>query len=216
MATPEQQRWEYRPEEIAATDVSFEDYLARYAHDFYEWDNGLVVKMSPIHEDHDALTYYLHTLFSAYFELRPIGVVRQEPFVMVLRQQHYSPEPDLQIILNTNPHELKPTMMDGPADICIEVISPESTGRDRGRKFEAYEAAGVPEYWLFDPIRTESLFYRLNAEGRYVSQPPDSDGYYRTPLLPGLALHAATLGQEKLPGPIAVGQAVKAMLEQHE
>jgi hypothetical protein len=35
-------------------------------------------------------------------------------------------EPDLQIILKSNPHEHSPTLMRGPADICIEIVSPES------------------------------------------------------------------------------------------
>jgi Uma2 family endonuclease len=216
MATPEQQRkpteWEYRPEEIAATNVSYEDYLAYHAHDFYEWDNERVVKMSPIDKKHDALTLYLAIVFSTYFELKPIGMIRQEPFVMRLAAQKFSAEPDLQIILKTNPNELKPIMVDGPADICIEVIAPKSTAKDRGRKFEVYEAAGVPEYWILDPIRTDSLFHRLNGEGYYIWQMPDADGYYRTPLLPDFALHVPTLWLDKLPTTQAIIQQVKALL----
>lgn len=206
--------WEYRPEEIVATNVPFDTYLARYAANFCEWDNGVVMKMSPLHERHDLMTRFLALLLAAYFELNPIGLIRQAPFVMVLIDQSYSPEPDLQVILKTNPHELTPTRMNGPADICIEVISPESVDRDRGRKFAAYERGGVREYWLIDPLRDEALFYRLNDDGIYLPQVPDADGNYQTPLLPHLRLHVPTLWQESLPGPAATVQAVQAMFNQ--
>jgi Uma2 family endonuclease len=123
-------------------------------------------------------------------------------------------EPDLEIILNTNAGELKPTYMDGPADICIEIISPGSVGEDRGTKFSEYEKGGVGEYWIFDPIHQEALFYRLNANGVYMPQYADTEGNYRTPALPGLVLHVPTLWQEQLPGPIAVAQAVQAMVKE--
>ncbi len=198
-------------EPIVAANVSFEAYLAHYAADFYELENENVIKMSPIHEDHDLISRYFGTLFDAYFEVKPIGRVRQAPFVMKLEQR--SREPDVQIILHTNPNRLTPTYMDGAADIVIEIISPESGARDRGKKFDEYEKAGVKEYWLFDPIRRESLFYRLNDEGVYSRQDVDENGQYQTPLLPELRLHVATLWQKLLPGPSAIAQSVKAMLQ---
>jgi Uma2 family endonuclease len=200
--------------EIIATGVSFEEYLDKYAGDFCELVEGNVIKMSPIHEDHDKLTRYLASLLDAYFEIRPIGQIRIAPFVMKISSDSPKREPDLQIILNTNLGELKPTYMDGPADICIEIISPGSVDEDRGKKFTEYEKGGVGEYWIFDPIHKEALFYRLNAEGIYAPQQADADGNYRTPALPGLVLHVPTLWQEQLPGPIAVAQAVQAMVKE--
>jgi Uma2 family endonuclease len=202
--------------EILATDVSFETYLERYAAYFCEWIDGTVIKMSPVHEDHDRLSTYLAILLEAYFEIKPIGKMRHDPFVMKLSAINVSREPDLQVILNTNPSKLTPTYMDGPADICIEIVSPESVKRDHGEKFEEYEKGGVPEYWIIDAIHRETRFYRLNEEGIYVRQVEDADGNYRTPNLPGLVLHVPTLWQDNLPGPMAVGKAVEAMLKDED
>ncbi len=199
--------------EIIATGVSFEEYLDKYAGDFCELVEGNVIKMSLIHEDHDQLTRYLATLLTAYFEIKPIGRLRQAPFVMKIFPDSPNREPDLQVILNTNQGQLKPTYMDGPADICIEVVSPDSVGRDHGEKLAEYEAGGVGEYWILDPIREESRFYRLNEAGIFIRQEEDEQGNYRTPALPGLVLHVPTLWQEQLPGPIAVAQAVQAMVK---
>ncbi|PJF39518.1 MAG: hypothetical protein CUN54_08515, partial [Phototrophicales bacterium] len=199
---------------VVAIDVSLEDYMQHYAEDFCEWVEGVVVKMSPVDERHDGLNYYLRQLLAAFFELRPIGVVRMQPFVMRLPAfPNRRREPDLMVILHTNPHELKATYMDGPADIVIEIVSEESVNRDHGEKFKEYEQGGVPEYWIADPLHREARFYRLNAEGLYQRQSEDADGYYRTPALPGLLIHVPTFWQSEFPGPLATAQAVAKMLE---
>jgi len=94
--------------EVIATGVSFEDYLEHYAARHCEWVGGNVIKMSPIHDYHDDITLYLAMVFSAYFELRPIGRIRRDPFTMKLPKIDASREPDIQIILNNNPHEPTP------------------------------------------------------------------------------------------------------------
>jgi Uma2 family endonuclease len=153
-------------------------------------------------------------LFEAYFDLRPIGKIRQEPFVMRIREHDVAREPDIQIILEVNYSRLQPTYMDGPADSCIEVVSLESVRRDHGEKFEEYELGGVNEYWIIDPLCDESRFYRLNAEGRYIAVREDADGYYQTPLLPGFKLHVPTLWEELLPGYGTIWETMKAILGQ--
>jgi len=202
--------------EIVATGVSLEEYMERYASDFCEYVDGDVIALSPIHDYHNKLSVYLIILLSAYFELKPIGTIRHDPFVMKLSKINVARELDIQVILNTNPGTLTETYMDGPADICIEIVSPESVDRDHGDKFMEYEKGGVREYWIVDRIRHEGRFYRLNEQGIYIRQTEDADGNYRTPNLPGLVLHVPTLWQENLPGPGAVVQAVNAMLEAWE
>ena len=199
--------------QIVLTDVEAKVYLARYAADFCEWVEGTVIRMAPVHERHDLLSYYIRQLLAAYLELRPIGQIRSAPFVMRLRSVYAYREPDLHLILNENLSRLTPTYTDGPADLCIEIVSPESATRDYGEKFTEYEQAGVSEYWIIDPIRRDCRFFQRSAEAIYSSQREDSEGNYRTPLLPGLILHVPTLWTAPLPGPAAVSAAVRAMLE---
>ncbi|MEO8393884.1 MAG: Uma2 family endonuclease, partial [Chloroflexota bacterium] len=130
--------------EIVATNVSLEDYMEHYAEQHCEWVEGLVIKMSGS-LTHNDLSYYLHLFLRAYFDLRPIGRVIGQPFVMRLPAfPNRRREPDLMVFLKTNPNELKDTYLDGPADICIEVVSEESVERDHGDKFREYEQGGVP------------------------------------------------------------------------
>jgi len=200
-------------EEIIATGVTFEEYLERYSGEHCEWIGGTVIRMSPATKRHNLLIDFLTILFQFYFEQRPIGVIISSPFTMKMPAIDQAREPDLLIILKSNPHELTDTYIGGPADICIEVISPESMARDSADKFTEYEKAGVPEYWLLDPLHQDARFFRLSENGVYLPQKTDAQDDYRTVALPGFALHVPTLWQDPLPGPTAIGQMVQMMIK---
>jgi Uma2 family endonuclease len=197
--------------EVVATDVTFDDYLERYAADHCEWVDGTVVKLMPIEDRHDDLYTYLRKLFEAYFDFNPIAFVRAEPWVMKLPTR--GREPDLMIIMNDNPHPIHKTHIDGPADIVVEILSPGNEGVDLNDKFREYEQGGVREYWMVDHRCKRPLFYRRNEEGLFMMQLEDDDGNYTTPLLPKFKLHVPTLWQEKLPGILAVVEVVRQMWE---
>lgn len=132
---------------LAEKTITWESYLADYAPNFYEWVEGEVIKMSPIHDRHDILNQFFIVLFAAFFDARPIAVIRTAPMTMRLPGLNIAREPDLQIILNENRARIRPTFTDGPADICIEIVSPESVDRDHGTKFAEYSATpNLPGY----------------------------------------------------------------------
>jgi Uma2 family endonuclease len=56
------------------------------------------------------------------------------------------------------------------AILVVEVISPESTIRDRFEKTRLYAAAGVPAYWVVDPLRERITLteFLLGADGDYA------------------------------------------------
>jgi Uma2 family endonuclease len=197
---------------IGPVRVTAEEYMEKYAHDFYEWVDGELEPLSPIHARHNALFRYFLNLLQSYFIFRPIGKIEHEPFVLRLDAVNAYREPDLMVILDSNPGELTDTAMIGPADIVIEIVSPGSVERDYGRKFVEYEKSGVKEYWLFDPVREDARFHRLNEQGLYKAISPDENGHYESPLLPGLKIHVPTLWRETLPDMAQTLEAVRAML----
>ena len=198
--------------QIVAIDVSEDEYMRDYAESFHEWVDGVVIKMSPVSGKHDDLTAYLRRLLDAYFAIKPIGRVRSAPFVMRLKKLKSKREPDLQVILHTNPGKLEATYMDGAADICIEVISPGTESADYGDKFKQYEKGGVSEYWIIDPLRKECRFHRLSDTKLYKQIIPDNDSY-ETPLLPQFKFHVPILWQDELPDVLQVVAAVKSMTD---
>jgi Uma2 family endonuclease len=212
MVAVEQPRVHYG--QIIATNVSEAEYMEKYAALYCEWVNGVVIKMSPASLRHNEIIAYIYMLLKEYFASCRTGRVVLPPFVMRLSDMERR-EPDLLVVLKTNPYEMTGTEVQGPADICIEVVSPESIERDRGEKFAQYERYGVREYWLLDPLRNEALFYVLNVEGTYEPQSLDENGNYRTNMLPAFALHVPTLWLDEMPSPGEVSKAIQAMLS-HE
>jgi Uma2 family endonuclease len=197
---------------IVATGVSAEEYMSRYAADHYEWVRGYVIQMSPSSLRHQRRLQYLEDVLKAYFALNPIGQVITETFVMRLDSTQSRREPDLMVVLNDNSGELTDTAMIGPADICIEVVSPESATRDYGEKYTEYEAGGVAEYWIIDPQREQCRFHRLGEDGFYKQIDLDNE-HYTTPLLPKLVVDVPTLWQDPLPNYFQIGEAVKKMFK---
>lgn len=198
-------------DEVIAIGVTFDEYMEKYAHDFAEYVDGVVIKMSPVHRKHDASSRFLDNLFEAYLFLLGGGVLLRDPMVMKMETPLRAREPDLMILLPENVGKLKETYVEGAADLVVEIISPESVERDRGEKFVEYERAGVKEYWILDPMRQETLFYVRSADGMFQRQSLDADGYYTSTVLPKLRFKVDLLWQDPLPNIVEVVELVRAM-----
>jgi Uma2 family endonuclease len=102
-------------------------------------------------------------------------------------------------VAKDNLENIKATYLDGAADLIIEVISPESRGRDRGDKFYEYEAAGVKEYWLIDYERKQAEFYILGKNGIFKSVEADENQIYHSKVIKNLKINVKWLWKKKLP-----------------
>ncbi|TEU15100.1 MAG: Uma2 family endonuclease [Anaerolineales bacterium] len=180
--------------------ISYEEFLEWCDEDTWaEWVDGKVVMVSPAATKHQLITGLLLQIMNIYAETRNLGQVLSAPFLMHLPDVPSGREPDLLFVAHAHLDRLKETYLDGPADLVVEIVSPESRARDRGEKFYEYEAAGVGEYWLIDPDRQQAEFYRLSADGRYRLFTADAEGIYHSEVLPGLWLRVEWLWQETLP-----------------
>lgn len=56
-----------------------------------------------------------------------------------------------------------------PPVLAVEVLSPSTRHRDVGLKLRAYEDAGLPWYWVVDPVAPLLTVHRL-VDGRFVRQ----------------------------------------------
>ncbi|MBZ0278543.1 MAG: Uma2 family endonuclease, partial [Anaerolineae bacterium] len=171
--------------------------------------------MSPINQQHDSLSRFLSALFDTYLDLTTGGRVLQEPMVMKPAPDLPGREPDLQVLLPDRMHFLQETQVAGPANLVVEIISPESGARDRGDKFHEYEKGGVDEYWMIDPVRQEALFYVRGEDGLYRSHLP-VEGVHTSAVLPKLRLRVSILWGEKLPTTRETVQLVEEMLKDEQ
>ena len=63
----------------------------------------------------------------------------------------------------------------GAPDLVVEILSPSNSRKDLKDKYEIYEEAGVPEYWIVDP--DNKAFYRyVLQEDVYIGLPPVPEG----------------------------------------
>jgi Uma2 family endonuclease len=164
-----------------------------------EWVEGKAQLMSPASSRHQMLVVFLVTLLNVFVATRKLGVVLTAPFQMRLHQPPRGREPDLLFVAHENMARILHYYLDGPADLVVEIISPESTGRDRGDKFYEYEMAGVLEYWLIDPQRERAEFYQIDEQGHYELVLGGRTGQYHSRVLEGLSLEVEWLWQEPLP-----------------
>ncbi len=77
--------------------------------------------------------------------------------------------------------------------LVVEVISPGDEARDEVVKRKEYARAGIPHYWLLNPVRKTAVTLRL-VDGDYVEvarfRSPES---LTSPLFPGFSIPLARL-----------------------
>ena len=180
--------------------VTYERFLEWADEDTYaEWVDGEIEIMSPASLPHQDLSMFLSRVLAEYAEMAAAGKVLAAPFQMKLSEVQRGREPDLLFVAQENLSRLQRNFLDGPADIAVEIVSPESILRDRGAKYGEYEAAGVREYWIFDPETKRADFFILDDEGRYQRAQPDADGIYQSAVLVGFWINVGWLWQDPLP-----------------
>ena len=186
--------------EVPAPPISFEEFLIWVDEDTRaEWVDGQIVLMSPSNADHQLVIGFLYRLLAHFIETRELGLLILAPFLMRLQTRPSGREPDLLFLSRDHMDRFRTTYIDGPVDLAIEIVSPDSDERDRGEKFVEYETAGIPEYWLVDLLRQDALFYVLGADGRYHRTPINAEGFNHSTVLAGFRLKVAWLWQRPLP-----------------
>jgi Uma2 family endonuclease len=182
--------------------MTLEEYLAwDFEEVRAEWVDGEVVIVSPVRLEHQFLIQFIYELIAVFVRQHNLGRVLLGPARMRLPGRPSGREPDLMFIKTDNLGRLKDTVVDGPADLVVEIVSPESETRDRAIKFMEYEAEGIPEYWLVDPLRQEVVFNLSGEDGRYHPAPVDADGIYHSKVLEGFRLRVSWLWRSPLPSP---------------
>jgi len=181
-----------------AEKISYEEFLQKYTDTHAEWVDGEVVQMMTASDRHQDIVRWLIAVLSLFVEAHELGWLRPAPFNMQLPHLKRGREPDILFVHRDRLHIVQANRLSDAADLVVEVVSPESVGRDRGEKFVEYEAAGVREYWLIDPDREQAEFYHLAENGRYRLL-PTPEGRFTSRVLPDFWLEVDWLWQDPLP-----------------
>jgi Uma2 family endonuclease len=131
-----------------------------------------------------------------YAELREVvrrkrlGRLYYAPLTVVLSTDDVV-EPDLVFISNERLSIMREQGAFGAPDLLVEILSPSTKKKDETLKHRLYEASGVREYWIVDPLEETVKVYRVSESGGFeiaADLSAASKDRLATPLLPGLAV----------------------------
>lgn len=187
------------PIQVDAREMSFEEYLEAYDGVHAEWVDGQAYVMSPGNEPQGRLSRFLAAIIQYWADANGgLGETYVNAYPVRLSQD-VAREPDVFFIRKEHADRVQGTFVDGAADLVIEIVSPSTRAVDRGVKYYEYEQAGVPEYWLVDPLRERVEAYRLGQRGVYEAVALGEPEVLRSDVLQGLWLPVAWLWQQPPP-----------------
>lgn len=151
-----------------------------------EFINGEVVLHSPARNVHLDVTARVATLLRTYVETHGLGEVKIEKCLCVFPRNDY--EPDVVFFRPGKAAAFSAGTMKFPVpDLIVEVLSDSTEARDRGVKFEDFQAHGVGEYWIIDAGRSVLEQYLLR-DGGYELALKSASGEIRSEAIGGLVL----------------------------
>ncbi|MBS1526696.1 MAG: Uma2 family endonuclease [Bacteroidetes bacterium] len=180
---------------------SYADYLQWTFEERLELIKGKIFRMTPApnlyHQElsaviHGELYNYLKgkacRVFSAPFDVRlprkNEGNEDKKIFTVV--------QPDVCVICDVLKLDIRGCT--GAPDIVVEILSPGNNEKELRNKYEAYEEAGIKEYWIVSPQDKTFLKYTLAPNGRYEPSKLMTMGdVITTPVLPGFTLDLETV-----------------------
>lgn len=80
--------------------------------------------------------------------------------------QHNVRRPDIIFFAKDRLHLVGEKAMEGPPDLCVEIVSPSSAVIDREVKYKLYQDGGVAHYWIVDPQQRSFEAFTL-IDGAY-------------------------------------------------
>lgn len=107
---------------------------------------------------HQRIIVQLMAMLHAHVEAFDLGVVYVAPTDVLLSPTTVV-QPDILFIRRENMGIITELNIQGPPDLCIEVLSPGTESLDRERKMAVYARYGVQEYWIIDPMRQTVSIY---------------------------------------------------------
>ncbi len=153
---------------------------------FFELINGVVVRRASPSPYHQSISMRLSAMMHSYCTDHQRGLVFTAPTDVFLNDYNHV-IPDIFFIRRENLGIVDYRQgIYGVPDLIVEIISPGSILQDRVEKRDAYQRAGVREYWMVDPNnRSIEIYKNVDGEFRIVSFAADT-GVVHSEVLEGL------------------------------
>lgn len=144
-----------------------------------EYTDGYIEVLPMPTSQHQAIVRFL--VFALFGYLQPHGgTVLFAPLRLRLLSGKFR-EPDVLVLLNATDPRYCDRYWSG-ADLVVEVVSPDKPARDLVEKRRDYAEAGIPEYWIVNPLDETIAVLRLH-DGAYVEHGVFARGAWATSAL---------------------------------
>ncbi len=157
-----------------------------------EFINGEVIMHSPALARHTETRLHLTKLLHTHVMTRNLGIVHDEKTLCVFPRNDYEPD-----VVFFGPEKsagiTRDTMKFPPPDFVCEVLSISTLKRDRGIKFQDYEAHGVREYWIIDRVSEVIEQYVLDEAGTYDLRLKSGTGDIASAIIPDFTIPVRSL-----------------------
>ena len=168
--------------------MTLDDYLALPEREgIWELVDGVLEKMAlPSAEHQRLLANLLQLIDTCLMATAPLpGIVFFS--VSVALSQFRVAVPDLVYVRMERRHLLQKIIVSGGPDLVIEVLS-QDRAKDLIRNRQWYAEAGIPEYWILDPVNDTLTVLEL-AGGQYLERATlGRSDILTTPTIPGLSV----------------------------
>ncbi len=175
------------PATIEKKTFTYKDYEKLPEGSPYQLIGGdLVMTPSPI-PYHQILIGKIFLKLSKYVEDKKVGMVLLAPLDVYFSETD-TYQPDIMFISRERLNIVGEKKIEGPPDLIIEILSPQTAYYDLRTKKDTYEKSGVKEYWIVDPIQKIIEIFG-NKKGKFESvSTAKSEGVVKSDLLNGLSV----------------------------
>ena len=126
-------------------------------------DNRLYMSPAPT-SFHQKILFAIAKTLAGHVEGRHNGEVIIAPFDVKLDKSRNAVQPDITVILKSNPNQIVEGRYSGVPDLVVEILSPGNKDHDLIVKKDLYEKFGVQEYWIVDPETKLAMGFSLQEK----------------------------------------------------
>lgn len=131
----------------------------------FEILGGKMVSMSPRPAiNHNRIAGNIYRIFSLFLKGKSCEAFGDGVDLFLSEEDHFIP--DGMVVCDKN--KIRTNYISGAPDLVVEVLSPGTARNDRWHKKNAYEKAGVTEYWIVDGANKTVEVYLLKDGSYYL------------------------------------------------
>ena len=147
-------------------------------------DGQIEVLPMPTHR-HQAISAFLYRALFDWIG-RNGGLVLYAPLRLRIREGKFR-EPDLLVMRDARDRRVDDAYWFG-ADLVVEIVSPDNPGRDIRTKRNDYAEAGIPEYWIVNPLDDTITVLSLDGDAYAERGEFARGGQAGSAVLPGFSV----------------------------